>query len=101
MAGQRKVLIVDDDENLCYLLSSGLRLKGWNPVAVGLPDSMPMKTIEDSYRLREAGGKLIYIVTGAPIDAKLQAICDAAGADGLITKSAPDFTLGLKSIFGE
>ena len=122
MQGERKVLIVDDDDLLCQLLCAGLRLKGWIPESVGnfgsalvalksgfdivlldpgLPDSTPIATIENSYRLRAAGGKKIYIITGAPLDSQLQKICDDAGVDGLISKNAQDFTLGLKSIFGE
>lgn len=122
MDSSRKVLIVDDNEFTCDLLCIGLRLKGWFPESVGnfgsalaavrsgfevvlldpgLPDSMPVETIENSYRLREAGGKRIYIITGAPIDERLQKICTKAGVDGLLSKNAQDFTLGLKSIFGE
>jgi DNA-binding response OmpR family regulator len=119
MQEARKVLIVDDDENLCYLLCAGLRLKGWIPESVGnfgsalvavrsgfdvvlldpgLPDSPPMATIRDSRRLREGGGRRIYILTGAPIDDKMKAICAECGADGLISKNATDFVAGLRKI---
>lgn len=121
MDSPRKVLIVDDHALTCELLSAGLRLKGWNPESVGnfgsalvavrsgfdvvlldpgLPDSDPVKTIQDSYRLRQAGGKRIYVVTGAPITDQLRKLCNESGVDGLISKNARDFTDGLKTVFG-
>lgn len=120
MDGTKKVLIVDDDENLRYLLCAGLRLKGWIPVAVGnfgsalvevkngydvilldpgLPDSAPVKTIQNLGRLR-IGDERIYIITGAPIDDTLHKLCMDSGATGVMSKNAREFMSGLKEVFG-
>lgn len=121
MQGPKKVLIVDDDENLCYLLCAGLRLKGWTPVSVGnfgsalvevkngydvilldpgLPDSLPIKTIQSLGRLR-MGSEKIYIITGAPIDNALHKLCMESGASGVMSKDAREFMAGLTEVFGE
>lgn len=120
MQRPKKVLIVDDDENLCYLLCAGLRLKGWNPVSVGnfgsalveakngydvilldpgLPDSPPVKTIRSLGRLR-MGVEKIYIITGAPIDDTMHQLCIESGASGVMSKDARDFMAGLQEVFG-
>lgn len=121
MQGPRKVLIVDDDEMLCSLLCAGLRLKGWNPVAVGnfgsalveskngfdvilldpgLPDSPPLKTIQDLGRLR-TNRERIYVITGAPIDDALHNLCMDSGATGVMSKDAQEFMAGLTDVFGK
>lgn len=121
MQGDRKVLIVDDDENLCYLLCAGLRLKGWNPDVVGnfgsalvgvkngydvvlldpgLPDSMPLETIENLRRLK-IGDSKVYIITGAPIDKKFHDFCIQCGATGVMSKNAREFLAGLVDVFGQ
>lgn len=121
MDGTKKVLIIDDDELLCQLLSAGLRLKGWTPVSVGnfgsalvvvksgfdvvlldpgLPDSLPVRTIKDLGRLKP-WAKKVYIITGAPITDDLHQLCMDSGATGVMSKNALEFTMGLKSVFGD
>lgn len=121
MDSPRKVLIVDDDDHLCYILSAGLRLKGWNPEAVGtfgdalvavrsgfdvvlldpgLPDSMPVKTIQDLGRLKPWANR-IYIITGAPIDDALHKLCMESGATGVMSKNAQEFLAGITEVFGK
>jgi len=121
MQSPRKVLIVDDDENLCYLLCAGLRLKGWFPTAVGtmkaalevvrsgfdvvmldpgLPDSEPMNTISMIGRLRWDVDK-VYVMTGSPVDEEFKELCKDHGAAGVMSKNAPEFLAGLTSVFGK
>lgn len=121
MQEARKVLIVDDDEMLCQLLCAGLRLKGWIPESVGnfgsalvasrsrydvilldpgLPDSTPVKTIQDLGRLR-TGHEKIYVITGAPIDAAMHTLCIESGATGVMSKNAQEFLAGLTEVFGK
>ncbi len=116
-----KVLIVDDDENLCYLLSASLRMKGWVPVAAGtmtealvtvrsgfdvvmldpgLPDSEPISTIESIGKLRWDADK-VYVMTGAPINEDFIQFCRDHGAAGVMSKNAQEFMAGLVSVFGK
>lgn len=120
MDGTKKVLIVDDDTTLCHLLCAGLRLKGWIPEAVGnfgsalvaakarfdvilldpgLPDSPPVKTIQNLGRLKH-GNQRLYIITGAPIDEALHRLCIESGATGVMSKNAQEFLAGLVDVFG-
>ena len=121
MPDEKKVLIVDDDELLCYMLSANLRLKGWNPVSVGnfgsalveaasgyelalldlgLPDSPHLKTIENIFRLKKAGVRRVLVITGAPVDEAVEKMCAECGADGVMSKNASEFMNGLRGLFG-
>lgn len=121
MQEARKVLIIDDDETVRSLLCAGLRLKGWIPEAVGnfgsavaavksgfaialldpgLPDSDPVRTIQGIGRLKQLGARKVYVITGAPIDDNFCKFCSESGADGIMSKNAREFVLGLIEVFG-
>lgn len=120
MPDRGKVLIIEDDAHLAYLLCSKLRILGWNPEAVGtfgagmaavkkgdivildpgLPDSIPGKSLANIFQLKERGAKRVVVITGAFIDEGLRRVAIELGADVIFSKDATDFREGIELEFG-